>query len=243
MTILDVVARRVRQTRGARRWTIRELAERSGLSVRFLVQLESGAGNISVRRLDDIARALQITPAELLTDAEADAPRTIALLGLRGAGKTTIGRQLARRLHLRFVELDRRIEQIANLSLAEIFSLYGDEHYRRLEREALAKVLHEGRATMLATGGGIVTSPDTYALLKKSTVTVWLRASPDDHWTRVLRQRDRRPMADRPQAMADLRAILAAREPLYAAATYTVDTSSRAVGAIVDELAATLSVA
>jgi XRE family aerobic/anaerobic benzoate catabolism transcriptional regulator len=235
--ILEVVARRVRQARGGRGWTIRELAERSGLSVRFLVQLESGAGNISVKRLADVARALKTTPADLLSDAEPDAPRVVALLGLRGAGKTTIGRQLARHLHVRFVELDRRVEQAANLSLAEIFSLYGDEHYRRLEREALADVLSEGRATVLATGGGIVTSPDTYAMLKKSAVTVWLRASPEDHWTRVLRQRDRRPMADRPQAMADLRAILAAREPLYAAATHTVETSGRDVGEIVDELA------
>src|SRR4029077_2000167 len=121
-----------------------------------------------------------------------------------GAGKTTIGRQLARRLHVRFVELDRRIERTANMSLAEIFSLYGDEHYRRLEREALAQVINEHRATVLATGGGVVTSTDTYALLKRSATAVWLRASPDDHWARVVRQRDRRPMADRPQAMADL---------------------------------------
>jgi XRE family aerobic/anaerobic benzoate catabolism transcriptional regulator len=228
----------VRRARAARHWTIRELAEQSGLSVRFLVQVEAGTGNISVRRLADLARALKMAAADLLTDGDADAPRVVALLGLRGAGKTTIGRQLARRLHVRFVELDKRIEQIASLSLAEIFSLYGDEHYRRLERDALADVLNEGRAAVLATGGGIVTSPDTYAMLKKSAVTVWLRASPEDHWTRVLRQRDRRPMADRPQAMADLRAILAAREPLYANADRTVDTSGRDVGDIVDELAA-----
>jgi XRE family transcriptional regulator, aerobic/anaerobic benzoate catabolism transcriptional regulator len=233
------VARRVRRGRGARGWTIRTLAERSGLSVRFLVQLESGDGNISVKRLADVARALKTTPADLLTDAEPDAPRVVALLGLRGAGKTTIGRQLARRLRVRFVELDRRIEQAANMSLAEIFSLYGDEHYRRLEREALADVIDEGRATVLATGGGIVTSLDTCAMLKKSAVTVWLRAAPEDHWARVVRQRDRRPMADRPQAMADLRAILSAREPLYAAADQTVDTSGRTIDEIVTEIAST----
>jgi XRE family aerobic/anaerobic benzoate catabolism transcriptional regulator len=231
------VARRVRRARGARGWTIRDLAEQSGLSVRFLVQLEAGDGNISVRRLADVARALKTTPADLLTDAEPDAPRVVALLGLRGAGKTTIGRQFARRLHVRFVELDRRIERAANLSLAEIFSLYGDDHYRRLERDALAQMLEEHRATVLATGGGIVTSAGTFAMLKKSAITVWLRAAPEDHWTRVVRQRDRRPMADRPQAMADLRAILAAREPLYAAADHTIDTSGRDVGDIVDELA------
>jgi XRE family aerobic/anaerobic benzoate catabolism transcriptional regulator len=241
--ILDVVARRVREARSERRWTIRELAERSGLSVRFLVQLESGTGNISVKRLDDVARALKMPAAELLTEANAEAPRTVALLGLRGAGKTTIGRQLARRWRVRFVELDRRIEQTANMSLAEIFSLYGDEHYRRLEREALARVLDEKRPTVLATGGGIVTSAETYALLRKSAITVWLKASPEEHWTRVVRQRDRRPMADRPQAMADLRAILAAREPLYSAADYTVETSGRHAGKIVDDIAAASHIA
>jgi XRE family transcriptional regulator, aerobic/anaerobic benzoate catabolism transcriptional regulator len=242
MDVLAVMARRVRRARAARKWTIRELAERSGLSVRFLVQVESGAGNISVRRLADLARALKVSPADLVSDAEPDAPRVIALLGLRGAGKTTIGRQLARRLHVRFVELDRRIEKAANLSLAEIFSLYGDEHYRRLEREALAQVLEDNRATVLATGGGIVTSSETYALLKKSAVTVWLRAKPEDHWNRVVRQGDRRPMADHPQAMADLRSILSLREPLYAAADHTIDTSGSDVGDIVDELAATVHV-
>lgn len=241
-SILGVLARRVRQTRNARQWTIRDLAERSGLSVRFLVQLESGEGNISVKRLDDLARALKLGAGDLLTESDADVPRTVALLGLRGAGKTTIGRQLARRLRVRFVELDRRIEQAGNMSLAEIFSLYGDEHYRRLERDALAQVLDEHRATVLATGGGIVTSSDTYAMLKKSAITVWLRASPEEHWTRVVRQRDRRPMADRPQAMADLRRILAAREPLYAAADHTIDTSGRDAGEIVDELVRTASI-
>jgi XRE family aerobic/anaerobic benzoate catabolism transcriptional regulator len=237
MDVLAIVARRVRHARGTQKWTIRELAERSGLSVRFLVQVEAGTGNISVRRLADLARALKVTPADLLDDAAPDAPRVVALLGLRGAGKTTIGRQLARRLRVRFVELDRRIEQAANMSLAEIFSLYGDEHYRRLEGDALAQVLEEHRASVVATGGGIVTSAGTYAMLKKSAITVWLRAAPEDHWTRVVRQRDRRPMADRPQAMADLRAILAAREPLYAAADHTIDTSGRDVGDIVDDLA------
>src|SRR3954465_8194161 len=178
--VLERVGERVRTARGARQWTLRELAERSGVSVRFLVQLESGQGNISVKRLAELASALQVSVVDLIDDRVTEGPRTVALLGLRGAGKTTIGKQLARRLHVRFVELDRRIEQAANMSLAEIFSLYGDEHYRRLEREALAHVLSEHRATVLATGGGIVTSDGTYALLKKSAITIWLRASPEE---------------------------------------------------------------
>ena len=93
---------------------------------------------------------------------------------------------------------------------------------------------------VLATGGGIVTSPQTYALLKQAAVTVWLRATPEDHWNRVVRQGDRRPMADHPQAMADLRALLAAREPLYATADHVIDTSRQRVDAIVDELTSTV---
>jgi XRE family transcriptional regulator, aerobic/anaerobic benzoate catabolism transcriptional regulator len=237
--VLQVVARHVRELRRDRRWTIRELAERSGVSVRFLGQLETGDANISVKRLADVANAFKIAPAELLREDVDDAPRTIALLGLRGAGKTTIGKQLARELHVRFVELDRRIEKAADMSLGEIFSLYGDEYYRRLERETLAAVLGETRATVLATGGGIVTSPEAFALLKKSAVTVWLRATPEDHWNRVVRQGDRRPMADHPEAMADLRALLESREPLYASADHTIDTSGRTVKAIVDDVAST----
>jgi XRE family transcriptional regulator, aerobic/anaerobic benzoate catabolism transcriptional regulator len=241
--ILELVGQQVRAARAARHWTIRELAERSGVSVRFLVQLEAGRGNISVKRLADLAGAFNIPTADLLSDDSPDARRVVALLGLRGAGKTTIGKQLARRLRVRFVELDRRIEKAADMSLAELFSLYGEEYYRRLERETLGAVLAEKRPMVLATGGGIVASPDTYALLKKSAVTVWLRAEPEDHWNRVVRQGDRRPMADHPQAMAGLRALLAAREPLYAAAEHTVDTSGRAVEKIVADLAAAVYVA
>jgi XRE family aerobic/anaerobic benzoate catabolism transcriptional regulator len=241
--ILELVGRRVRAARAQRHWTIRELAERSGVSVRFLVQLESGRGNISVKRLADLARAFNVPTAELLNEDDPEPRRVVALLGLRGAGKTTIGKQLARRLHVRFMELDRQIEKAADMSLAELFSLYGEDYYRRLVGETLSEVLKESRPMVLATGGGIVESTATYALLKKSAVTVWLRAEPEDHWNRVVSQGDRRPMADHPQAMADLRVLLAAREPLYAEADHTVQTSGRTVDAIVDHLAATVYVA
>ena len=234
--ILHMVGARIRQMRANRRWTIRDLAERSGVSVRFLVQLESGRANISVRRLADLARAFDVPPSVLLTERTGDEPVTVALLGLRGAGKTTIGKRLARQLHIRFVELDRRVEQAAEMSLSNLFSLYGEDYYRRLERETLAAVLAEKRPTVLATGGGIVTSPDTYALLKHAALTVWLRATPEDHWNRVVAQGDRRPMADHPQAMADLRGLLDARQPLYATADHRIDTSGRSVDAVVDEV-------
>jgi XRE family aerobic/anaerobic benzoate catabolism transcriptional regulator len=225
--LLAVAGRRIRENRLARRWTLRELSERSGVSARFLVQIEAGRANLSVRRLADLAGALELSPAVLLADAPSTSPLpVVALLGVRGAGKTTIGRRLARRLHVPFTELDRRIEQAADLSLGELFTVQREEYYRRLERETLAQVLREPLPGVLATGGGIVTSPETYALLRRSAVTVWLRARPEDHWNRVVRQGDRRPMVDHPQAMADLRALLAAREPLYAAASHTIDTSA-----------------
>jgi XRE family aerobic/anaerobic benzoate catabolism transcriptional regulator len=235
--LLDALGRRARARRLEKGWTLRDVAEHSGVSPRYLVQLESGRGNISVRRLADVARALDTTPSSLLADDDGPPARVIALLGLRGAGKTTVGRRLARRLRIRFVELDRRVERAADLSLSELFSLHGEDYYRRLERETLQQVLAERRPMVLATGGGIVTSPETYALLRRATVTVWLRARPEDHWNRVVRQGDRRPMVDHPQAMADLRALLASREPLYAQAAVTVETT----GATVERAAQTIA--
>src|SRR5687767_14074695 len=206
--LLSSLGTRIRNLRGARGFTLKELAERAELSTRFLVQLETGTANVSVRKLAALARALGTTPSELLAepDGEAGMP-VIALLGLRGAGKTTIGKRLARRLRVPFVELDRRVEESAGLSLDEIFSLHGEAYYRRLERETLERVLADERPLVIATGGGVVTSPETYALLRQRTVTFWLRASASDHWARVLEQGDRRPMAGRDEGLADLKKL------------------------------------
>lgn len=232
--LLTGLGARVRQLRTERGWTLQELSGRAEMSPRFLVQVEAGDANLSVRKLAGLARALGTTPAALLSGpgGEADTP-LVALLGLRGAGKTTIGRKLARRLRVPFVELDQRIEEAAGLTLDEIFALHGEAYYRRLERETLERVLAEG-PLVLATGGGLPTSPETWALLKRRALTVWLRARPEDHWNRVVQQGDKRPMADNPQAMAELRRLLAAREPLYAQADHTVDTGRGEAATVAD---------
>ena len=225
--LLAGLGRRTRELRTERHLTLRELGERSGLSTRFLVQVESGEGNISVKNLSLLAGALGTSPAALLAAAESGAPSlpVIALLGVRGAGKSTIGRRLARRLRVPFLELDRKVEEVAELPLAEIFALHGEAYFRRLEKETLTRLLDEGRPMVLACGGGLVTASDTYALLCRRALTVWLRAEPEDHWNRVVKQGDRRPMADLPQAMGELRRLLRSREPLYGEAAHTVDTS------------------
>jgi XRE family aerobic/anaerobic benzoate catabolism transcriptional regulator len=241
--LLAALAERVRALRAERRLTLQQLARRARLSPRFLVQVEQGGANISVRKLAGLAAALDTTPAALLADPPpprrraAQAPPVIALLGLRGAGKSTIGRRLARRLRVPFVELDGRVEEAAGMSLAELFALHGESYYRRLERAALERLLADGRPLVLAAGGGLPASPETYALLRARALTVWLRAAPEDHWNRVVQQGDRRPMADHPEAMAELRRLLAAREPLYAQAAVTVDTSRMGVEGTTDEIA------
>jgi XRE family aerobic/anaerobic benzoate catabolism transcriptional regulator len=237
--LLAALGRRVKALRGALALTLRELAGRSGLSERFLVQIEAGTGNVSVLKLAALAGALQTTPAALLAEPIARARRrlpAITLLGLRGAGKSSVGRRLARRLRVPFIELDRRIEEAAGLSLSEVFAIHGETYYRRLERQALDRVLGEG-PLVLAAGGGIVASPSTYSRLRRGTLCIWLRANPEDHWNRVVQQGDRRPMADHPQAMTELRRLLQSREPLYAKAAHTVNTSGRDPEAIVDAVA------
>jgi XRE family transcriptional regulator, aerobic/anaerobic benzoate catabolism transcriptional regulator len=237
--LLAALAQRVRALRGDRGLTLQRLARRARLSPRFLVQVEQGEANISVRKLAGLAAALDTTPAALLAEPPSragarDGLPVIALLGLRGAGKSTIGRRLARRLRVPFVELDRQVEEAAGLSLPELFALHGEAYYRRLEREALDRVLDGGGPLVLATGGGLPASTETYARLRAQALTVWLRAAPEDHWNRVVQQGDRRPMADHPEAMAELRRLLAAREPLYAQAAATVDTSRLGVKGAAD---------
>lgn len=236
--VLASLGRSVRARRVERGLTLGALAERSGLSQRFLVQLEAGAGNISVARLVDVALALGTSASDLLKGAEGSpARRVVVLLGLRGAGKSSIGPELATRLDVPFVELDQLVEQAAGMPLAAVFELQGESFYRRLERETLRRFLADTRGAVVAAGGSIVTDSETFELLRRSSVTVWLKARPEDHMQRVIEQGDVRPMKNRPDAMAELKALLRARAPLYAQADHVVDTSLLGIEGSVELLA------
>jgi XRE family aerobic/anaerobic benzoate catabolism transcriptional regulator len=235
---LRTVGASVRARREARGWSRRELATHCGVSERFLAQLEGGLGNISLRRFADVAHALGTSPSALLAIAEAPRDhRPLALLGVRGAGKSSLGAALAHRLGVPFVEVDVRIEEAAGLSLGEIFELHGEAYYRRVEREVLTRLLDEPGAMVLATGGSIVNDATNYALLRARCRTIWLRASAEEHWNRVLQQGDQRPMAENPHAFEELRALLAARARLYARADVTLDTDGRSINDLVAQLA------
>ncbi len=156
---------------------------------------------------------------------------------MRGGGKSTIGGLLAKRLGTPFVELDREIETTSGMALAQMFEMFGQETFRRAERRTLEAILRTHDKFVLATGGGLVTEPGTFELLLASCLTVWVRADPEAHMSRVIAQGDLRPMADGARAMDDLLAILKSREPLYAKADVTLDTAGKTAEASGEELA------
>jgi XRE family transcriptional regulator, aerobic/anaerobic benzoate catabolism transcriptional regulator len=165
----------------------------------------------------------------------------VALIGLRGAGKSTLGRALAAARGVPFIELDREIERESGLALGEIFALYGQAAFRRFERRCLETVIERHQAAVIATGGSIVSEPGTFDLLLAACLTVWLKAAPAEHMGRVLAQGDTRPMAENAEAMEDLRRILAGRETLYSKADAIVDTAGKTIAQSLAELSAAIA--
>jgi XRE family aerobic/anaerobic benzoate catabolism transcriptional regulator len=233
---------RVRGLRDERGLTRQELADRAHLSLRFLADVEGGKANPSLGSLHDLARALDVDVIALLAHERTRA-RPLALLGLRGAGKSTVGKRLAKQLGWPFVELDQEIEREAGMSLAELFALHGEMHYQTLEARVLHRLLSDDAngPVVLATGGGIVTHDDAWRVLRSRATTVWLKATPQEHWDRVVAQGDERPMAKRSRARAELEALHTARAPLYASADVVVNTSARGVEGCVREVIAALA--
>jgi XRE family aerobic/anaerobic benzoate catabolism transcriptional regulator len=234
---LTELGRRLRAARLAAHKTVTEAADDAGVSRRHWTETEAGRANPSVLVLARQAEAARVSLAALV-DQPWQLRRTerIALVGLRGAGKSTVGRLLAQGLEVPFVELDRRVEELAGLTLGELFELHGPDLFRRFEAEALERVLAEGERLVIATGGSIVASEETFERLRSTCRTVWLRARPEEHFRRVLEQGDRRPMGDNPRAMEELRAILERREPLYACCDLVLDTDDRTPAELVDTL-------
>jgi len=215
--LLAEVGRRVATARQAAGQSLAELAAGSGVSRRFLSMIEAGQGNPSVLTLAAIAAALRVPLRELCDVTVESAPELrVALLGLRGAGKSTVGRLLAQELEVPFVELDALIEERAGLSLQALFDTLGEGFYRRQQREALETWLAQHGVGVLAPGGSIVVDGASFERLRSTCRTVWLSAAPEEHWRRVVAQGDLRPMAGHPRAMKELRVLLTAREPLYA---------------------------
>ena len=225
---------RVRAERKTRGLSRRVLSGISGVSERYLAQLETGSGNISIVLLRDIAMSLGVTLEALvcetgsLPDGHSGRAQRIALVGLRGAGKSTLGFSLARALDMPFMELNDEIERQSGLPVPEIFNLYGQEGYRRLEADALEAISARHKSVVLAVAGGIVGGGDAYNSLLRDFHTIWLKASAEEHMNRVRAQGDLRPMEGNPAAMQQLRKLLDERNADYARSHYSVNTSGRA---------------
>ncbi len=238
LMLLDVIGTRLRERRLELGLTQAGVARNAGVSPRFLVQLEGGRGNISVNRLADVCATLDLQLEHLFRGLGPGGPEKLSLVGMRGAGKSTIGAMIADRMSVPFIEIDAKVEEAAGMSLSGIFEVGGSGLYRELERRVLVEVLAGAGPAVLATGGSVVSSVQSWQLLQEKTRTVWMKAAPKSHLDRVIAQGDLRPIVGRPDALRELTEILTAREPLYATASLTLDTDSLGIDGVVERLAA-----
>jgi XRE family transcriptional regulator, aerobic/anaerobic benzoate catabolism transcriptional regulator len=225
---------RVRAWRAEHRLTRKALASASGVSERFLAQLEAGQGNISVLRLRALAHAMHVPLESLVRESAGRKP--IALIGLRGAGKSTLGAKLADSLKVPFVELDKEVEKEAGAALGEVFAMYGQDAFRRFERRALERALAQHERAVIAVGGSLVTDAGSYDLLLNRCRCVWLKTSPQEHMSRVVAQGDMRPFKGRSAALDEIKKLLEDRDPLYARADIAIDTSGKSLKQSLTEL-------
>jgi XRE family transcriptional regulator, aerobic/anaerobic benzoate catabolism transcriptional regulator len=263
---LQSLGDRVRAARARHGMTRKILATQSGVSERYLAQLETGRGNVSILVLRQIAAAMDLDILDLLSDTVitnlearllhqefdrlspeqqkearyllqqnfpslnfAKRGTRISLVGLRGAGKSTLGPMLAEKLDFQFVELNKLVEKEFGADLGEIFSLAGQPSFRRIERRCLSRLIEDGQDYVIATGGSIVADEETYAMLLKGTHAIWVQTSPAEHMSRVVSQGDMRPMSGNNEAMVDLEQILIARSSLYEKAEGKLNTSKQSV--------------
>lgn len=269
---LHLVGERVRLERVRRGMSRKALSQSSGVSERYLAELERGAGNASLLVLRQIAEAMSLKVADLASeDAErsidlqltirllermapadilearrllharfgrtVDSGRErIALIGLRGAGKTSLGRDAAKAMHVPFIELDREIEKASGMELPEIFAVHGQAIYHKIERECLQSIIDTHSRAVIATGGGLVNSPENFELLLASSFVVWIKASPGSHVERATKEGHLSATGVTRPALAELSAILESRTPLYAKADATIDTTNKTPAAVLAEL-------
>ena len=258
---IEEIGNRVRSHRAKRGMTRKSLSKHSGVSERYLAQLESGKANITFSVLWRVAEAFDIPFSEIISDQCRDginplfasfvsslseeqqtsalqllkrhfvnsisSGHGIALVGLRGAGKTTLGQLLAKEMNVRFIRLTALIEELANMSIGEILDLGGQKKFRRIEAQALEYVLNLNQPVILETGGSLVSQPESFKLLLDNFFSIWIKASPEVHLSRVMDQGDTRPMAGLKDAIEDLKLILEERESGYKLADYTLDTTGR----------------
>ena len=269
-SFIKLVGNQVQQARKQQRMSRRVLSEKSGVSQRTIVLLESGVGNISIALLFRLSTALgrpiqsfmvadtkeqsqaleianqylnttQINQQKikdiLNTDKNHDTKqKRICLIGLRGAGKSTLGKKLSLKTGTDFVELNDEIEALCGMSIQALMDLYGQEGYRKLEQEALVQITDRSDNIIIAAAGGVVNEEETYTYLLKHFHTAWLKATPEEHINRVREQGDERPMAGNPEAMTVLRSILISREADYQMADCTIDTSGQSVKDSTDDI-------
>lgn len=272
--LIQRVGERVRKARERKGVPRRVLSEVSGVSPRYLAQLEAGEGNISIGLLQRVAIALDhriewligeedpwtsqaLRVGDMFRTASSDVQQLvlktlkpepietmrsqrICLVGLRGAGKSTLGQNAGKALGIPFIELNREIEEQSGMPVEEVMALYGQEGYRKLEAQAINRIIATHETMILAVAGGIVAEPETYNTLLTHFHTIWIKTSPDEHMARVRAQGDERPMAGNPEAMERLKSILTSREGLYAKALAQVDTSGQTVEESLEQVLAVL---